>query len=235
MPTPTALKCPSCSSPLEESSFDLDQGLVRCAYCGTLTTLPSSIQRPPGFQERGPLALPDRISLESTPYGIRLVRRWFSPVVFFLIPFCLFWDGFLIFWYVMSFSTGAPLVFNLFPLIHVAVGVGLTYFTLATLINKTHIAVERGEVVITHEPLPWFGYRRIPGMMIDQIYAKVHITQGKNGPSTDYQLWLVNTAGKHEKLHANQLTQEQALYIEQQLEKALGIKDRAVAGELPRM
>jgi len=235
MAAPTALKCPSCSSPFEESAFDLDHGLVRCSYCGTLTTLPSAIKRPPGLQERGPLALPTRMAIEPTPHGVRLVRKWFSPVVFFLIPFCVIWDGFLIVWYATAFSTGAPLAMTLFPLIHVAVGVGLTYFTVAMLINKTHISVERGEVIISHTPLPWFGYRRIPGVMIDQIYAKIHITHGKNGPSTDYQLWLVNTAGKHEKLHANSLTQDQALYIEQQLEKALGIKDRAIAGELPRM
>jgi hypothetical protein len=235
MPAPTALKCPSCSSPFEESAFDLDHGLVRCQYCGTLTTLPSTVRRPQGLIERGPLALPKQMSIEPTAHGMRLVRKWFSPVVFFLIPFCVVWNGFLIFWYVAAFSTGAPMVATLFPLIHVAVGVGLAYFTLALLINRTEIAVERGEVVITHAPLPWFGYRRIPGVMIDQIYAKVHITHGKNGPSTDYQLWLVNTSGKHEKLHANNLSQEQALYIEQQLEKALGIKDRAISGELPRM
>ena len=122
----------------------------------------------------------------------------------------------------------------LFPLIHVTIGVGITYWTVASMINKTYLSIERGELIITHGPLPWFGYRRIPGIMMDQIYAKSHVTHGKNGPHTDYQLWHFNNTGRHEKLHANNLTMDQVHYFEQQIELALGIKDRAIPGELPR-
>ncbi len=228
-----ALQCPSCSSPLPREAIDSAQGHVKCAYCGALMLLPSAA-RPAAFRERPPVPLPQRMELLATPHGIEITRRWFSYAVLFLVPFCLIWDGFLIVWYATAFATGAPLMAKVFPLIHVAVGAGLTYWTLACFINKTHIRVERGEVVITHGPLPWFGYRRVPGVMIDQIYGKSHVTHGKNGPSTDYQLWLVNTTGRHEKLHANSLTTDQVLYLEQQLEKALGIQDRAIPGELPR-
>jgi hypothetical protein len=47
-------------------------------------------------------------------------------------------------------------------------------------------------------------------------------------------VFRVNTTGRHEKLHANNLTSDQALYLEQQIEQALRIKDRAIPGELPR-
>ncbi len=234
MAAPQALQCPSCSSPLREDSFDAAEGRVKCAYCGALMLMPASANRPAAFRERPPVPLPERMDLRVTPHGIEITRRWFHVAALFLIPFCLIWNGFLVVWYAMAFKSGAPMVFTLFPLIHVAVGVGLTYWTVACLINQTRITVERGEVVITHGPLPWFGYRRVPGVMIDQVYAKSHVTHGKNGPRTDYQLWYLNTAGRHEKLHANNLTTEQALYLEQQLEKALGIQDRAVPGELPR-
>lgn len=234
MAAPLALQCPSCSSPLREDSFDQEHGRVKCAYCGALMLMPARANQPAAFRERPPAPLPQRMELQATPHGIVITRQWFTYAVLFLVPFCLFWDGFLIVWYATAFKTGAPAVAKLFPLIHVAVGVGLTYFTLACFLNRTRISVERGEIVITHGPLPWFGYRRVPGVMIDQIYAKSHVTHGKNGPRTDYQLWFVNTQGRHEKLHANNLTSEQALYLEQQLEKALGIQDRAVPGELPR-
>lgn len=234
MSTPVALQCPSCSSPIPAEALDQEQGHVKCGYCGALMLLPRSASRPQGFRERAPLELPPGMALTRTPYGVEITRRWFSPVVLFLIPFCLVWDGFLFVWYAAAFKTGAPTMAILFPLLHVAAGVGITYWTLACLFNKTRLLVERGELVITHGPLPWFGYRRIPGVMMDQIYAKSHVTHGKNGPSTDYQLWHVNSAGRHEKLHANSLTADQALYIEQQLELALGIKDRAIPGELPR-
>jgi hypothetical protein len=226
-----------------------------------------------------------------TPNGVQITRRWFTLAALFLIPFCLVWDGFLVAWYTTAFKTGAPTAAKLFPIIHLCIGIGVTYWTIASLVNKTRITIERGELIITHSPLPWFGYRRISGIMIDQIYAKCHITHGKNGPRSDCQLWhvnletgmerdedgvvlgstrlpgsqrlhrkgdatreagclvgpmtaansplaisvfRVNTTGRHEKLHANNLTSDQALYLEQQIEQALRIKDRAIPGELPR-
>jgi hypothetical protein len=234
MSAPVALQCPSCSSPVQLQGLDRDSGHVKCSYCGALMVLPDAGPRPIAFQERPPLALPPGMELHRTPNGVQITRRWFTLVVLFLIPFCIVWDGFLIAWYTTAFKIGAPTIAKLFPIIHLAVGIGMTYWTIASILNKTYITIERGELIITHRPLPWFGYRRIPGIMIDQIYAKSHVTHGKNGPRTDYQLWYVNSSGRHEKLHANNLTADQALYLEQQIELALRIKDRAITGELPR-
>lgn len=235
MALPLALQCPSCSSPLQKEAFNEDQGFVKCSYCGALMTLPtSSRSNLPAFRERPPVPLPSGMNLEKGVHGIVLTRRWFTAVVLFLIPFCLLWNGILVGWYVMAFQANTPILFKLFPLIHVAVGVGLTYFTLATLINKTRITVDRGEVTITHGPLPWFGYKKVPGLLIDQIFAKSHVSHGKNGPVVDYQVWLHRSDGRQEKFISSQLTADQALFLEQQLEMALGIEDRAMPGELPR-
>jgi hypothetical protein len=234
MTAPVALQCPSCSSPVPQEALDDEQGHLKCGYCGALMLLPRSASRPPAFLERPALALPPGMTVNHTPQGLQITRRWFSLAFLFLIPFCIVWDGFLVFWYANALKTGAPTAAMLLPLIHVTIGVGITYWTVASMINKTYLSIERGELIITHGPLPWFGYRRIPGIMMDQIYAKSHVTHGKNGPRTDYQLWHVNNTGRHEKLHANSLTMDQALYLEQQIELALGIKDRAIPGELPR-
>jgi hypothetical protein len=232
---PVPLKCVSCSSPLSADAIDDERGLIKCGFCGSLMLLPArEAGRAARFVERGQLALPKGMSMYTTPHGVVLVRKWFSPLVFFLIPFCLAWNGFLVAWYAGVAMTGAPLVAKLLPLVHVAVGVGLGYYTLALLFNKTEIRVERGEVLISHSPLPWPGARQLPGVTIEQVYAKAHISHRKNGPRTDYQLWVIGAGGKHEKLHANQLSADQALFIEQQIEKALGIKDKEVSGELPR-
>ena len=234
MDKPVALQCPSCSSPLSQEHFHSEDGYIKCSYCGALMTLQTQGRGPAAFRERGALALPKGMSLQLTPHGVEIIRRWFTPAVFFLIPFCVVWDGFLVFWYAATIKGGAPLIFKLFPVIHVAIGVGLTCFTVALLVNRTRINGGRCDVTCTHAPLPWFGYKKLPGVLIDQLYAKEHISHGKNGPRTEYQLWLVNQNGQHEKICAQGMTREQALFIEQQLEKALGIKDRAVAGELPR-
>jgi len=98
-----------------------------------------------------------RDSARSRPQGtLRLTRIWRSPRVFFLLAFCLFWDSFLVLWYAIAFS--APhfsLLMVLFPLLHVVVGVVLTYSTLARLINRTVIEVDAERVRVRHGPLPW--------------------------------------------------------------------------------
>ena len=234
MNAPQALQCPSCASPLPADALESTEEFITCSYCGSLTTLPGRRRTTP-FQERPPQALPAGMEIHPSPHGLVLTRRWFSWVVVILIPFCLVWNGFLLTWYRIATSTNAPTAALWFPILHVGVGVFMLYYTLALLVNRTRVSVERGELVITHGPLPWFGYRRVPGVLIDQLYCKAHVIHGKNGPRTDYQLWMVNTQGKHEKLHAHSLSAEQAIYLEQQIEKALGIPDRGIPGELPRL
>jgi len=58
-------------------------------------------------------------------------------------------------WYYIGFATGAPLLMFLFPLLHVAVGIGTMYSALTKLINKTIIDVYFGQLNIVHKPIPW--------------------------------------------------------------------------------
>ena len=44
-------------------------------------------------------------------------------------------------WYGIAFAADTPLIAKLFPLLHVAMGIGLTYFTLAGLVNRTTVEV----------------------------------------------------------------------------------------------
>ena len=59
-------------------------------------------------------------------------------------------------------TNGTPLIAFLLPIAHVAVGVGLTYYTLTRLMNRTRIEVSRDELTIRHGPLPWRGNMDAP-------------------------------------------------------------------------
>lgn len=226
-----SLKCPNCASPLKTEDWDQERGLAKCSYCRSLVSMPS-----PGrtilFRPRPQMPMPKGTTVAETGGGVVITRRWFSIVVFFLVPFCIVWDGFLITWYALSGS--APLFAKLFPILHVAVGVGLTYLTLAMIINRTWIKADNGVVSILHGPLPWTGNLVIPCSEIDQLFCREIIRHGKNGPSVSYELWAALRDGMTRKLLSTMLTEEQAIFIEQRLEKALGITDRAMPGELHR-
>ena len=68
--------------------------------------------------------------------AFRVRRRWFSWTVLFLVPFTLFWLGFLVFFAAMMLEAGVPPPFFALLAIHGAVGVGLAYYTAALFLKR---------------------------------------------------------------------------------------------------
>lgn len=235
MNPPVLLKCPACGSALAAKDLDPARSLAKCAHCGALMSLAPPAAEPGGPRARAEVPLPPSLRMTEVPDGLEIRRRWFTPAVLFLVFFCVAWDGFLVFWYGIAFKTGAPLIMSLFPLIHVAVGVGLTYSTVATLFNTTRIRLTWSELSIAHFPVPWPGNRSIPREEIDQLYCRRVVSRNNdNGPTTRYELWMAAKDGQARKLLGAGLDEQQALFVEQQIERALGIPDRPIAGEIER-
>lgn len=235
MNAPVLLKCPACGSALAAKDLDPARSLAKCAHCGALMSLAPPTVGPGGVRARPEIPLPPALRVTELPDGLEIRRRWFTPGVIFLAFFCVAWDGFLVFWYGIAFKTGAPLIMSLFPLIHVAVGVGLTYTTLATIFNTTRIRLTWNDLSVTHSPLPWPGNRTIPRQEIDQLYCRRFVHRSSDsGPTTKYEVWMNTTDGKAKKLLGANLDEQQALFVEQQIERALGIPDRPMAGEVER-
>lgn len=234
MAEPTSLKCPNCAAILRAEDWNMSTGMIRCGYCHSLSNIPVTAQEQGGGHPRPEIPMPPGIQIRNTMGSLSLARRWFSPVVFFLIPFCIAWDSFLIFWYSIALSGNAPWIMAVFPIIHVTVGIGLTYYTLATLFNTTVITAGQGSLSIEHGPLPWPGTIKMSTADLSQLYGKEKVSRGENGTSYQYELWAALRDGSTRKLLDTGLTMEQTLYIEQKLERTLVLEDRAMPGEIPR-
>lgn len=243
------LDCPSCGG---RTVFSADSEILICEYCDNRHTfrLPnpttgytpaaslgannasnsaSSISRP-GTRSLRPR--PKEVTLQKQGDRLELSWRWFSWKYLPLVFFCVAWDSFLCFWYSMAFSTSAPWIMIVFPIAHVAVGVGLTYYTLAGFLNRSQVILDRNTFSITHGPLPWMGNFQVPITQIDQLYCKEK--PGKNDSSTTYQLSVVLKDGRKKDLLSNLDSPEIGFYIEHQIENWLRIPDRPVRGEMPR-
>lgn len=224
----TALVCPACNATLRQEDVHLAAGLATCGSCGSQMNLTASLgldEAP--VQRRVPVALPKGMTFEQTLHGTQITRAWFTPAAFGLLLFCVFWDGFLVFWYFTVNKTGAPSIALLLPMVHVLVGVFLSYFAAASFVNRTHVTVDRGLLQIRHAPLPWPGPRGLGTAQIRQLFCKRHVARGKNGMRISWQLWAVTDAETRRKLLSG-LELDQALYLEQEVEKALGLQDRPV-------
>lgn len=232
------LHCESCNNLIPAEDIDLGTTLAKCRACNTVMNFGSQL----GVQARGetartrsPVPQPASFRVEETGNGIRITWRWFAPAFLFLLFFCIAWDSFLVFWYSMAFGTNAPWIFKVFPIAHLAVGIGLTYFTLSGFLNRTVIELTPELLKVEHGPLPWPGNRTLPVLDVDQLYCKDRFQPVQRGrPSLTYQVCALLKDGRTVTLLSWLTERDQALFVEQTLEKWLGIPDRPVGGELSR-
>lgn len=231
------IRCKRCGAPIPKRNIDRELALATCEHCGTVFGLrlptPEEEREAPRVPERPPVPMPERFEIAETGSALRITYQWFNWTYVMLMVFAVFWNGFMVVWNVMG-AVATFGIMNLFGLLHTAVGIGMAYYALVGLINSTTIWVTPGVLKISHHPLPWFGAKEVRASAIRQLYAKEVIRSTKNGTSRNYQVHAVLEGEGQEKLLQGLAEAEQALYIEQEIERYLGIEDRPMATELPR-
>ena len=182
--------------------------------------------------ERIEVGFPEGLDVVHHGSHVELVLKWFSWKIVAMTGFAIFWDGFLINWYVQV-APGADPMATYFPLIHVAVGLAITYYVIAGWCNRTHILVGQGKVAVRHSPLPWFGSMETSASNLKQLYTQERVRQSRRGGgSTTYEVRAVTQDGRNTKLVGGLDTSEQVLSIEQEIEKRQGIRDVPVHGQM---
>jgi hypothetical protein len=190
-----------------------------------------------GEKKRMQVPMPASITVEQMGRQLKITRKWFNYTYIFMAFFCVFWDGFLLVWYTAAIAAflknPAAIMMCLFPLIHLAVGVGITYSTLAGFLNKTFIDVSDYELSISHTPLPWSGAQKIGVDQLEQLYCQENTSRSRNGTTRTYAVnAILKGTNRKVTLLSGLPEAEQALFIEQEVEKYLKIVDRHVPGEM---
>lgn len=246
------LQCPSCGA---RAAFYAGDPGFKCQYCGNehlfnLPTGPAPVEggrRDAGAGRRDDadsagqkslprpqLSRPSAVTLQQQAGRLTLKRRWLTWKVVPMAFFCVFWDGFLCFWYSIALASpnGPAVMMLLFPLLHVAAGVVLTYTLFANLFNHTTIQVDRERFAVQHDPVPWPGEIKIPVQDLKQLYCKKKVSHGRNSTSVTYTLSAVLRDGTEKKLLTGLESPDVAGFIEQSIEKWLNIPDQRVTGEM---
>ena len=158
-------------------------------------------------------------------------RKWFGPQVFFLIPFIIFWDGFMVFWFYKAISNEQWMM-AAFGSIHGLVGLGMTYFLICCFVNTTDVSVDPRNLEVKIQPFPWPGSKKLSSREITQLYCEEKVTHNKNGTSISYLVKVIDQNGKSTKLIGALKDASEAKFIENKVESILGIQNQAVAGEI---
>jgi len=229
-----AMQCHNCGAPLEQSDISEQLAVAKCSHCSAIFSIEKDDDTPQaGKAHRQEVPMPKGLVIHNLGSRLEIVRRWLSPVAIPLVIFCVFWNVFMIVWHSIALSSGAWFM-SVFGLIHTGVGIGLAYTTLAIFLNRTTISVDQASLTIQHAPIPWRGSGTTHACDIDQIFCREKISHGKNSTRITYQVFIIDKKGQKKKLLSGLDDIDQALFIEQELERFFKIDDQAVRGEIPR-
>jgi len=230
----TELKCRNCGAPLTVDDVVERLSMARCNHCKAVFALEAQGPIETGQPALRPsVSMPAGIRVEHIGSALQISRSWLHVSAFFLLFFCIFWNGFMLVWHVISLSMGAWFM-SAFGLLHTAVGLGVIYLTVATFLNTTHIRVGNGMIEVKTEPVPWWGNKWLSADDLAQFYCRETAKRGKHGTHYTYDVMAIRKDNARETLVQGLLNSDQALYIEQEIERFLGIKDQPVHGELGR-
>lgn len=231
------LRCKNCGAPIAEDHIVSPLAMAKCSYCGTVFGIKGlpvhKGHKAPETCSRPEVALPRGFEVKNVDNAWQISWRWFRWMHLGLAVWCVLWDGFLIVWYALAFGSGMwPMA--LFATLHAIVGVATTYYTLAGFLNRTIVKIGNDQLEIWHHPLPWRGEKRFQTSEVEQFYCKENLSRSSDGTSRNYEVYVIFRHNLREKLVTGLNEPEQALYIEQELERFLYIQDAPVPGELAR-
>lgn len=240
--------CPICGSAVPVEDVDLSTKLAKCRGCNEVFAIgpllgaasaevaPHSgpMLPPPGITFERRVPPPDdrptafrELAASREPGTLTIRRRWFEAQHVFLLFFCIAWDAFLVNWYGMAFAGDAPLIMVVFPIAHVAVGVGLTYYVLAGFLNRTTIEVTDGMLLVRHGPMPWRGNLRVPVAALRSVYVKATTSTGSKGHVSVRHSVVADTDVAIESPLLALTDSTQAEFIAAALAEHLGVPTRA--------
>lgn len=155
----------------------------------------------------------------------RNTRRW----GFFLL-FTIVWNAILTPFIITGIATGEWRIL-LFASIHILVGVSFLMYTLGLMFNKTKVVVTSQGVEIKNGPIPIpFNPNRFMAVRdIEQLFVEEYVPSKTNGrPDYTYAVTALTTSAERQRLVGGFSQPGHALYLEQEMETFLSIKDKPV-------
>lgn len=178
------------------------------------------------------ILVPPNLDIKSSTNELTITYRWQSIWYIVLAIFALICNGFNLYLAFLKIVLLVPVDLG-FTLLFFLLGLVAAYFALAGLFNRTTIRVTPYRLQITHGPLPYYGSINLPTEHINQLYvADVFTRYDRRTTGYHYELRVqLNNNSKDKILIKRLATPLNALYLEQEIEHYLGIKDKTVAQE----
>jgi hypothetical protein len=224
------MECPFCQGPIDGSNVDAELRVAKCSVCNTLFSFADLVVDQQGIGVFGGVRaekLPRGMSIHDGQTGRRITDFWLSSeyVVSAIIVF--FVDVVL----ALAIASGQWLTVDFWwqmtgGLVLLAF-LAVTYVVVAGLFNRTLVEVADGVLVVKHEPLPWFGNRRILATDVLEVFlTSRNLTAGRMPPIITYNVNAGTRDGKAFMLLIDLPALTPALLCQLHLDKWLQLRDR---------
>jgi len=231
------LHCPNCRSSIVADGINLNLLVAKCASCSNVFSFADDLDL--SVADKPQVDQPKRFRVENWGPDLTIAYRWYTHAVWVLVFFCVIWDGFIVGFYssvIAGLSDGKvetmDVVALVFPILHVLIGLALTYACIATLLNKTTIRIGGHQLTISSGPVPCGKAILLQAADIRQLYCVKKEHRHKRSTSYTYELNALLRDGVSKTLIQSLTDYQQARFIEQQLESHLKIVDERVGEEV---
>lgn len=177
---------------------------------------------------------PNNVSVQNDGSALRLVYRWFTWRSAYILVIALVWNYVVWSGFMPSLLRGSNAFeispFMFVPLVMGLAGIGIAYYALAGVFNSTLITTDRVELRVSHRPFPWIGNHTLLCSDIEQLYCEETIGNLR-GSGRVYQLNVITRDNRKRTILSGLAEAGIVIFIEQEFESYLGIRDQHIAGE----
>lgn len=223
-----SLRCPHCNVELRVSEAPHADGGVDCPHCraqqGARESVPPNLKDEPLPNEiNGGSGAPPGVRVEELDGGMRFSLRWrrWEGVLPPLIAVPLFFGSLHLLR--SGWQAGQPDFVNLlFAAGLGALGLGLLYWSLCVLVNRTVLEVAGGRLATRSGPLPWSRGRAWDREQVERFYSRSYIISGRRQKTFLHDLIAVLRDGRRVELLSGWDDESALRYLADRLQRACG-------------
>jgi hypothetical protein len=233
------LTCPNCNHFISAIDINIDKTIAKCNNCSHVFDFSNDFDlNSEQFEYGRPgMMIPDGLEVLRLRSELDIEINWFRAAkksgMAFLIFFTIVWNLILL-PFVLTAILAGQIEILFFTSLHLAVGLGLIYKLATLFLNTSRVIVDDQYIEFETRPLrlPWTKRKRYKTQDVTQLYVTKYVSSRTNGVANyAYGLYAIMKGGKKVKL-LDQMNLETQMYLEQEIERFLKIKDQSVSGEV---
>lgn len=226
------LTCPNCGTTIKSNDINIERLIAKCDQCHAIFDFDQQSLEPIK-KERPMIPLPKGFDLVELEDEVQISISWRKTRHrAFFVMFTIVWNIITIPFVVIAIVSNDWMM-ALAVSAHFMVGLGFLIYTLAIFMNFTSIDVSKTGITVVSKPisLPFHKNYYIRSADLEQLYVEQYVqSRTNNQPNYAYRV-KAKVQGRAQDLKiVNGLKgEDQALFVEHEIEKFLHIEDQKPA------